>query len=214
MTARTLAPIEPRCTGICGALATRPPSHRRARRSSRALLDIDGLGGGLEDSPICSAMCMNRLLRFRCGPGWAPPRRDWAAPTLRRPWSAAPVLVLRRPWSTARALACCFRAGSGVALRAARHLRLRVERIQHQLAARKAPRLPATLQNQRRVRLDDQRRADDRTIQRAAAHQGGINPASKPGARRCRQLAFLARLGIRSDIASIEPFGPQRARLQ
>jgi len=38
-----------------------------------ALFDIDGLSGGFRTSPICSAMCMNRLLKIsmRAGSGAA-----------------------------------------------------------------------------------------------------------------------------------------------
>ena len=35
ITARTLAPIEPRCTGMCGAFAMRAPRRRRGRRRNR-----------------------------------------------------------------------------------------------------------------------------------------------------------------------------------
>ena len=63
MTVSTLSPIEPRCTGRCGALATRPPSRSNTaqEKSSRSLMFTD-CAVLASAAPICSAIDMNRLL--------------------------------------------------------------------------------------------------------------------------------------------------------
>ncbi|MNE97171.1 hypothetical protein D3C80_1954770 [compost metagenome] len=56
--------IEPRCTGICGALATSTPfsSNTAQEKSSRSLiLTEDAVFCSV--TPICSAIDMNRLLK-------------------------------------------------------------------------------------------------------------------------------------------------------
>ncbi len=65
MTVLMLSPMDPRCTGICGALAMRLPSwsksaHEKSRRSliltEKAVLE--------RVAPICSAMDIKRLLKI------------------------------------------------------------------------------------------------------------------------------------------------------
>ena len=63
ITAATLAPIEPRCTGMCGALATRfaSPSKIAQEKSSRSLM-LTELAVCRSTTPICSATCMKSPL--------------------------------------------------------------------------------------------------------------------------------------------------------
>ena len=58
---RTLSPMEPRCTGICGALATKPPweSNSAQEKSSRSRIFTDRLVWRRR-SPICSAIAIKR----------------------------------------------------------------------------------------------------------------------------------------------------------
>ena len=58
---RTLSPIEPRCTGMCGALATSPPweSNNAQEKSSRSRILTERLVRRRR-SPICSAIAINR----------------------------------------------------------------------------------------------------------------------------------------------------------
>ena len=59
----TARSIEPRCTGICGALATRVASAAKIaqEKSSRSLMFTE-YAVFCSDTPICSAIDMNRLL--------------------------------------------------------------------------------------------------------------------------------------------------------
>ena len=59
----TLSPIEPRCTGMCGALAIRLPSASNSaqEKSSRSLM-LTEYAVLASVTPICSAIAMNRLL--------------------------------------------------------------------------------------------------------------------------------------------------------
>ena len=63
-TARTLAPMEPRCTGMCGALATSPPpaSNRAQEKSSRSLI-LTERAVRSSAAPMASATPMNRQLK-------------------------------------------------------------------------------------------------------------------------------------------------------
>ncbi len=62
ITAVTQSPIEPRCTGICGALATSPPSESKTaqEKSSRSLMFTEE-AVFCSVAPISSAMAMNWL---------------------------------------------------------------------------------------------------------------------------------------------------------
>ena len=63
-TAATLAPMEPRCTGMCGALATRLASASKiAHEKSRRSLMLIELAVCRSTAPICSATCMNSALK-------------------------------------------------------------------------------------------------------------------------------------------------------
>ena len=58
-----LSPIEPRCTGMCGALAIKLPSaSNRAQLKSRRSLMLTEYAVFCNCKPICSAMFMKRLL--------------------------------------------------------------------------------------------------------------------------------------------------------
>ncbi len=58
------SPIEPRCTGMCGALAIRLPSaSKRAQEKSRRSLMLTECAVFSRRTPICSAMAMKRLLK-------------------------------------------------------------------------------------------------------------------------------------------------------
>mmetsp|Transcript_294 Transcript_294/g.1368 ORF Transcript_294/g.1368 Transcript_294/m.1368 type:complete len:216 (+) Transcript_294:1007-1654(+) len=62
---RTVSLMAPRCTGTCGAFATKPPSgpnsaHEKSRRSLMLVLTLVRCSV----RPICSAMPMNRLLKM------------------------------------------------------------------------------------------------------------------------------------------------------
>ena len=61
----TVLLIAPRCTGTCGALATRPPSgpNNAQLKSRRSLMFVD-VDVRCSVRPICSAMPMNRLLNI------------------------------------------------------------------------------------------------------------------------------------------------------
>ena len=63
MTVRIDSLIEPRCTGMCGALAIRAPSASNSAqlKSSRSLM-LTEWAVFCSRSPICSAIFMNRLL--------------------------------------------------------------------------------------------------------------------------------------------------------
>ena len=58
---RTLSPMEPRCTGMCGALATSPPweSNSAQEKSSRSRILTERLVRRRR-SPICSAIAIKR----------------------------------------------------------------------------------------------------------------------------------------------------------
>ena len=60
---RTLSPIEPKCTGTCGAFATNPPvgSKIAQEKSSRSLIFTE-CAVFASVAPICSAIDINRLL--------------------------------------------------------------------------------------------------------------------------------------------------------
>ena len=59
MIAFTLAPIEPRCTGMCGALAIRSPAASKTaqEKSSRSLI-VTLAAVFSSTAPICSAIDM------------------------------------------------------------------------------------------------------------------------------------------------------------
>src|SRR6201986_956929 len=59
------SPIEPRCTGMCGALAISPPSASKTaqEKSSRSLM-LTECAVACRRTPICSATDMNRLLKI------------------------------------------------------------------------------------------------------------------------------------------------------
>ena len=59
------SPMEPRCTGMCGALAIRPPSASKTaqEKSSRSLM-LTECAVDCRRTPICSATDMNRLLKI------------------------------------------------------------------------------------------------------------------------------------------------------
>src|SRR5216684_3855739 len=60
-----LSPIDPRCTGMCGALAISPPraSKTAQEKSSRSLM-LTECAVARSLTPICSATDMNRLLKI------------------------------------------------------------------------------------------------------------------------------------------------------
>src|SRR5476649_2915716 len=60
-----LSPIEPRCTGMCGALAIRLPAASKMAqlKSSRSLM-LTEYAVFCKRRPICSAIDMNRLLKI------------------------------------------------------------------------------------------------------------------------------------------------------
>ena len=60
-----LSPIDPRCTGMCGALAMSPPpeSNTAQEKSSRSLM-LTECAVARSRAPICSATDMNRLLKI------------------------------------------------------------------------------------------------------------------------------------------------------
>ena len=68
----TLSPIEPRCTGMCGALAIRLPSASNSaqEKSSRSLM-LTEYAVLASVTPICSAIAMNRLLNTSSSTGSA-----------------------------------------------------------------------------------------------------------------------------------------------
>ncbi len=68
----TLSPIEPRCTGMCGALAIRLPSASNSahEKSSRSLM-LTEYAVLASVTPICSAIAMNRLLKTSSSTGSA-----------------------------------------------------------------------------------------------------------------------------------------------
>ena len=68
----TDSPIEPRCTGMCGAFAIRLPcsSNSAQEKSSRSLMFTD-VAVFASVTPICSAMDMNRLLNTSSSTGSA-----------------------------------------------------------------------------------------------------------------------------------------------
>src|ERR1700761_9338694 len=59
------SPMEPRCTGMCGALAISPPSASKTaqEKSSRSLM-LTECAVAYRRTPICSATDMNRLLKI------------------------------------------------------------------------------------------------------------------------------------------------------
>ena len=65
MIVRMLSPIEPRCTGMCGALAISAPSASKIaqEKSSRSLM-LTLVAVDCSATPISSAMAMNRLLKI------------------------------------------------------------------------------------------------------------------------------------------------------
>ena len=65
MMRRMLSPIEPRCTGICGALAISAPSASKIaqEKSSRSLM-LTLVAVDCSATPISSAIAMNRLLKI------------------------------------------------------------------------------------------------------------------------------------------------------
>ena len=69
-TVRTLSPIAPRCTGTCGALATRLPSASKMaqEKSSRSLM-LTLMEVFCSTAPVCSATFMNRLLNSSSNTG-------------------------------------------------------------------------------------------------------------------------------------------------
>ena len=64
ITVLMLSPIEPRCTGMCGAFAIRLPSVSKSahEKSSRSLM-LTEYAVFCSATPICSAMAMKRLLK-------------------------------------------------------------------------------------------------------------------------------------------------------
>jgi hypothetical protein len=69
------SPIEPRCTGMCGALAISPPSaSNSAQEKSRRSLMLTECAVDWRRTPICSATDMNRLLKTSSmtGSAWVP----------------------------------------------------------------------------------------------------------------------------------------------
>src|SRR4051812_6417820 len=63
MMVSTARSIEPRCTGMCGALATsRPSAENTAQEKSSRSLMLTEYAVFCSDTPICSAIDMNRLL--------------------------------------------------------------------------------------------------------------------------------------------------------
>jgi len=65
MTVLMLSPIEPRCTGMCGALATNaPPGSKMAQEKSRRSLMFTEAAVFSSTEPICSATDINRLLKI------------------------------------------------------------------------------------------------------------------------------------------------------
>jgi hypothetical protein len=72
MIVRTLSPIEPRCTGMCGAFAIRLPSaSNSAQLKSRRSLMLTDVAVLASVTPICSAIAMNRLLNTSSSTGSA-----------------------------------------------------------------------------------------------------------------------------------------------
>ena len=67
------SPMEPRWTGMCGALAIRPPpaSKTAQEKSSRSLM-LTECAVACRRTPICSATDMNRLLKISSITGSAP----------------------------------------------------------------------------------------------------------------------------------------------
>ena len=66
----TDSPIEPRCTGMCGAFAIRLPcSSNNAHEKSRRSLMFTDVAVFASVTPICSAMDMNRLLKTSSSTG-------------------------------------------------------------------------------------------------------------------------------------------------
>ena len=65
MIVRMLSPIDPRCTGMCGALAISAPSasNNAQEKSSRSLMLTD-VAVDCSATPISSAIAMNRLLKI------------------------------------------------------------------------------------------------------------------------------------------------------
>ena len=65
MIVRMLSPIEPRCTGMCGALAISAPvaSNSAQEKSSRSLM-LTEVAVACSATPISSAIAMNRLLKI------------------------------------------------------------------------------------------------------------------------------------------------------
>ena len=72
ITSLTLVPIEPRCTGMCGAFAIRLPSGSNSahEKSSRSLMFTDWAVDS-RAAPICWAIAMNRLLKISSSTGSA-----------------------------------------------------------------------------------------------------------------------------------------------
>ncbi|COW19889.1 Uncharacterised protein [Mycobacterium tuberculosis] len=72
ITSLTVVPIEPRCTGMCGALATRLPSGSNSAQEnpSRSRMFTDWAVASSR-KPICSAIDMNRLLKISNSTGSA-----------------------------------------------------------------------------------------------------------------------------------------------
>ncbi len=67
------SPIEPRWTGMCGALAIRPPLlSKTAQEKSRRSLMLTECAVACRRTPICSATDMNRLLKISSMTGSAP----------------------------------------------------------------------------------------------------------------------------------------------
>ena len=64
------SPIDPRCTGMCGALAMSPPcaSNTAQEKSSRSLM-LTECAVARSRAPICSATDMNRLLKISSSTG-------------------------------------------------------------------------------------------------------------------------------------------------
>ena len=71
-TARTLSPIEPKCTGMCGALAIKlPAASKIAQEKSRRSLMLTEDAVFSSTTPICSAIDMKSALKIsrRTGSG-------------------------------------------------------------------------------------------------------------------------------------------------
>ena len=99
----TDSPIEPRCTGMCGALAMSwPCASKSAQEKSRRSLMFTELAVFASVTPICSAMAMNRLLKISSNTGSArvdtDSRRVAAVRSSTR--LSASVSVARHPRST------------------------------------------------------------------------------------------------------------------